>query len=921
MGVCFECRVTIDGRPGQRACLTTVAPGMTVETRGSALARGDPCNLDRADAQEACSLLIVGAGPAGLCAAEAAAREGLDVVVLDERPSPGGQYFKPLASSHRFAGGRRPDAQYRGGEDLLKRVQALGVRILSRTLVWDAEPAESGHVIVRSLVDERVVIWTARRLVIATGAFERAWPVPGWTLPGVMATGAAQTLSRAYQVAPGSRVLVAGNGPLNLQVAADLAAAGVHVVAVAEAAAPGGRAGAGDILAMLRTRPDLVWNGARYLAQLARRGVPVLRGHVLTRVDGTASAERATLARIGADGEQLPGTEMSFDIDAVCLGYGLSPSSELSRLLGCRQVVDAAGGNVLVPERDADGRTSVSGVFVAGDAAGPLGAHCAMAQGALAGIAAAADLRDDLSIRVRGAPHRRALRREKKFQRALWRVFSTPLPVPPMPAPDVLLCRCESVPVAAVRAAIAGGAADIPAIKRATRCGMGRCQGRYCTPLLASLLGAASAEPISPTIFMRGQAPVRPVPMSSIALRQETAPNPGPGEAVDGGAPPETLPDVELGHPDVLVIGAGGVGLFTAMALAEAGREVVVLDKRTPYSEASGANAGSLHVQFQSFGFPDLSGEVARRAASTLRMQVEATYLWKAFSEAQGADIEVEIEGGLTVADDDASLDHLRKKVEIERAAGLDMTLISGEEARAMLPLLSSKVMAASFSPDEGKINPMRAATAVLQAVRAAGVRIEPHTTVWRIEASGNSFAVMTDRGIYRPGKIVNAAGAWSGAIAQLVGDSLPIRQNPIQMLVSEATGERIPYHLAHARRRITLKQAVAGNLVIGGGWRARINPVLGAARPTREALGANIAVTLELLPGFSGLQIIRSWTGMAFTTPPTISPSPSTSNLFHVATQNAMTLAPVLGRAAAALVLGQAPEHDMRPFALRNLN
>src|SRR5690606_1322314 len=131
--------------------------------------------------------------------------------------------------------------------------------------------------------------------------------------------------------------------------------------------------------------------------------------------------------------------------------------------------------------------------------------------------------------------------------------------------------------------------------------------------------------------------------------------------------------------------------------------------------------------------------------------------------EDTGVDIEVEIDGGLTVADDEISLEHLKNKVAIERAAGLRMDLISGDEARKLLPYLSSKVIAASYSPDEGKINPMKAAPAVLNAAQSAGVTIMSGTTVWRIETNSNGFVVRTDKGIYRPRKIVNAAGAWSG--------------------------------------------------------------------------------------------------------------------------------------------------------------
>jgi glycine/D-amino acid oxidase-like deaminating enzyme/bacterioferritin-associated ferredoxin len=915
MGVCFDCRVTVNGRPGQRACLTTVRPEMRIETESRFSVDPSYARWAPADREERCSVLIIGGGPAGLAAAEAAAQHQVDAVMLDERPYPGGQYFKPLASSHRFKNGQPFDRQYRDGLALVGRVRKLGVRICSNTLVWDAQVEGDGGIVVRALDSQGSVNWIAQKLIIATGAFERAWPVPGWTLPGVMTTGAAQTLARSYQIAPGKRVLFAGNGPLNLQVAADLAAAGVSVVGVAEAAARPGVARFADTLTMASTRPDLVWQGLGYLAKLKARGVPIHYRHVLLRVEGTDRAERAIIAKTDDAGKPIAGSEISFDIDAVCLGYGFSPSSEIGRLVGCEHIVDPRSGNALVAERQADGRTSNPNIFVAGDAGGPWGAHAAIAQGVLAGRAAATDIAGGDATAAADNTLNRQLAQEHSFQRALWRVFAAPRHLPASIDEATIICRCENVSYGAVKHAIIEGAADIPAVKRQTRCGMGRCQGRYCASIVASLLQEHTAAALSANTYSRMQTPVRPVGLHAIAAPQETAPNPGPGGLVCVARPDAEFPDVQLGQADVVVVGGGGVGLFTARELVRSGRSVIVVERRVPFAEASGANAGSLHVQFQAFGFPDLASETARRAALTLPMQVDSVYLWKQFAEETNIDIEAELEGGLTVADDAASLRHLEQKIAIERAAGLKIDLISGDDARKRLPYLSEKIIAASYSPDEGKINPMNAARAVLQSVLATGVRIDTATSVHAIERSGSEFIVRTNRGFYRAGKIVNAAGAWCGMIAAMVGDSMPVRQNPIQMIVTEPTAAKVNYHLAHARQRLTLKQAAAGNLVIGGGWRASKvdNPAL--ARPTRAGLGGNLAVTLEILPGFGDLQMIRSWTGTAFTTQPIISQSPLTPGVFHVVTQNAMTLAPILGRTAANMVIGRKPEYDLSAF------
>src|SRR5439155_1466985 len=163
-----------------------------------------------------CDVLVVGAGPAGVAAALAARRAGADVLVIDERVEPGGQFYKPLAPSHQAR--RSVDAQFAAGQALCNEVAAAGVQVLQGAQAWAAFGAHE----VGILHGGHAKVARCRQLVIAAGAYERPMPFPGWTLPGVMTTGAGQTLARAYRVAPGQRVLVAGNGPLNLQLAAEL---------------------------------------------------------------------------------------------------------------------------------------------------------------------------------------------------------------------------------------------------------------------------------------------------------------------------------------------------------------------------------------------------------------------------------------------------------------------------------------------------------------------------------------------------------------------------------------------------------------------------------------------------------------------------------------------------------------------------
>ena len=512
MGVCQDCLVTVDGVPNQRACMTELREGAIVQSQAAlpALHRPGPPADTAPRVPQRCDVLVVGGGPAGLNAAIAARQSGAEVVLLDERASLGGQYFKQLSKAHRFAGSGAEDPQFRGGAALIAAVLASGARIVTRASVWGAFGVDEIAVEVAG----RTRIFAPRRIVLATGAYERAVPFPGWTLPGVLTTGAGQTLARCWRVAPGRRVLVAGNGPLNLQLANELLRAGITVVALAEAAPAPGPAVAGAMLEMALTSPDLVARGAADLLRLARAGVPVLHGHVVVRAEGNGSVSRVTLARIGTDGRAVAGTERSFEVDALCVGYGFHPSGELARALGCAQRWDPER-RMLVTDRDADCRTSVAEVFVAGDGGGLGGARVAEAQGRLAGWAAAADCGFAADARAI-AEQRDALARHQRFQAALWTLYRAPDLSWHLAEDDTILCRCEEVPKGAVSAA-ADAEGDSGAVKRATRCGMGRCQGRYCAPLLANAAANSAGLPLDEEFFFAPRAPAKPVPLSAIA--------------------------------------------------------------------------------------------------------------------------------------------------------------------------------------------------------------------------------------------------------------------------------------------------------------------------------------------------------------------------------------------------------------------
>jgi NADPH-dependent 2,4-dienoyl-CoA reductase/sulfur reductase-like enzyme len=524
MGVCHECLVTVDGRPGQRACMTPAAPGMEVTRQparpdlsapGPRAERAAPI-VDDAGPDDPGpilddpDLLVVGGGPGGLTAAAAAAEAGLRVVVLDERAKLGGQYFKPRVSSGRH-GGPPPDAQFAAGEALRARVARAGVLVAVQTEVWGA----FGRNDIATVGPHGRRRLRPRALVLAPGAYERGLPVPGWTLPGVMTTGAAQTLWRSYATPPGRRVLIAGNGPLNMQVAAELRRAGVAVAALAELGTPSSPRRARALARMALADSGLVVQGARYRAILARGRVPVLDGATVVAIEGEDRVRAAIVARIDGAGNAVPGSERRFEVDAVCLGFGFHPSTEIARALG---VVHVPGPDGLQTVVDGRGRTSLSGVWVVGDGARIGGARLAQAVGELAGadVARALGAPGTPGARISARNAERDVVRQRHFQAGLAAAFAAPQPGERLAAPDTLICRCEDVSRAEIERALGDGPRHIGALKRAIRVGMGPCQGRYCGQLVAAMAARRLDEDLTEMSGFAPNPPVKPVAIGDL---------------------------------------------------------------------------------------------------------------------------------------------------------------------------------------------------------------------------------------------------------------------------------------------------------------------------------------------------------------------------------------------------------------------
>jgi glycine/D-amino acid oxidase-like deaminating enzyme len=895
MGACFDCVVSVDGRIGQRACMTKVADGMVVT--GDATLPLAELGSEPGDVQaeeRVCDVLVVGAGLAGLSAAIAVGEAGASVVVLDERSSPGGQYAKPLADSHADAA---PDAQFRLGSALRNRAVSANVQIESDAVAWGAFAVDEIAAVVRG----RAVTFRPRRLVLATGAHERPVPLPGWTLPGVMTTGALQTLVRVQRVCPGEGVLIAGSGPLNLQLACELLAGGVKPLAVVEAAPRLGLAAWRTAWTMARTAPGLMREGIGMMLRLKRAGVPVLWS---AQVKALRGSDRIRTVQVAG-----PGVDLTYDVDVVALNLGFQPEAGLSRALGAKQAFVDVGLGHLACETDDEGRTSVRDVFAVGDGASLGGARVAMARGRLAGLAAARDL----GLHAPDEPATRAaLRRAVGFQNALWWLFRPPRLLPGSLTDETIICRCEEVTAGRLREELANGLTSLPALKKATRAGMGRCQGRFCAAVVARFC------PNSPDdlAFAAPRAPLRPVPAAPLMVEAPEFEAP----LLQMPAPPlhlHRLPTApqETRRCGVLVIGGGLAGLCSAYYLARDGADVLLVERDEAGMAASTANAGSLHVQLLSYDFTDETPEDGGQAAHTLPLAPRSIALWKEIAAEAGEDLGIRTEGGLMLAEDAAGLDWLRRKSAMERRWGIESHVLGTNELRALAPALSEHMVGADFVPAEGYGDPLRGTMAVLKLVQRAGARLLRGAEVQAISRDGAAWHVQTAKGVIIAGRVVNATGPWAARIGKMVGLDLPVTGTVQQVIVTEPAPPMTKHLVALANRHLSLKQQASGGFLVGGGWFGGFDPATGRTHNLRRNIEGNLWVCARALPALRSLSFIRSWTGInpAIDRAPILGEAPAMPGFFNAVSANGYTLGPIIGRITADAVHGEAVDPHYR--------
>ncbi len=456
-------------------------------------------------------VIVLGAGPAGAAAAVEASRRGLKVLLVDEALSAGGQVYR-VATGIRAS---KATPERAAGDALRAALAASHVDARFGHRVWQVERNTASFAVHAVHVSGPVTL-TTRALIVAGGAVERHIPIDGWDRPGVIGLAGATVLLKAQCMLPGRHVVVAGAGPLLLAVAAGIIHGGGRVAAVV------------DLQPRMRwlrdwrslaSRPDLLARGARWMATLLGSRTPMLHASAVRRIEGNPVVSSVVVASLDAAGRLGAGTrERTIACDSVCLGFGLQPATDITRLLGAAHAFDAARGgwHVVTDQHQA---TSIAGLFVCGDAAGIAGAAAAPWSGR---VAAAAVDRHLGRVSVAEAlsattPLHAARDRAARFGRAMTQVAEGGDGVIAAMAPGTPVCLCEQVSRATIDAAVDAGATTMSEVKSATRCGMGPCGGRLCEDAAARLIALRTGTSRDAVGMATGRPPLRPVALDQLA--------------------------------------------------------------------------------------------------------------------------------------------------------------------------------------------------------------------------------------------------------------------------------------------------------------------------------------------------------------------------------------------------------------------
>lgn len=452
--------------------------------------------MSAAPKREDYDVVVIGAGPAGLAATAAAAGAGLSTLLLDENAGPGGQVWRAINSTP-VKNEALLGTDYWSGADIAKAASESGAEIIHRATVWSLDR----NLELGISVGGGSAFIKARRVIIATGAQERPFPIPGWTLPGVMTAGAAQTMLKSSGLVPDCPTVIAGQGPLLWLLAAQILRLGGRIDRVLDTTPRANYMAALPHAFAFMTSPYFL-KGLAMMREVKAK-VQVVKG--VTELSASGDGKLASVTFVAGGQRETLSTEL------LLLHQGVVPNVNLAMAAG----VEHRWNELQLcwtPVLDAEGNSSIPGIAIAGDGAGIGGAQAAVWRGRIAAASAIKSLRPETKVFDHSAQLKRAER-----GRAFLDVLFRPAKQFRIPQGDTIVCRCEEITARDVLDSVAIGATGPNQLKAYRRTGMGPCQGRLCGLTVTELMAEARGKTPQEIGYYRLRAPVKPIMLSELA--------------------------------------------------------------------------------------------------------------------------------------------------------------------------------------------------------------------------------------------------------------------------------------------------------------------------------------------------------------------------------------------------------------------
>lgn len=455
-------------------------------------------------------VVIIGSGLSGIVAANNLADHNLNLLLLDENIHIGGQLLRKLPERLGSDTGYQPDKLKRIGFRFVDRIKHNKIRILNRTKVLAVYPES---VLLIEEDGKRVSTIETDIVLFATGAREKFLPFKGWTLPGVISTGAAQILMKTSGILPSKEILIGGSGVFLFAIAYEILKNNGRVLSVLEQNSMIDKL---SLLSQFLHQFSKFSEGGRFVSKIFLSGVPVRHRTRIIEARGEKHLEKVVTVRMDRKGSVVEGSETIYNTNSLAIGYGFTPNIELPQLAGCELEYEGDKGGWIVKVKD-DLETTVENMYAAGEITGIAGALKSINEGRISALSILNKLgkmsEDEFSRQLR------PLKKERGHHLAFGKYFNSLCKTPEEAITSIpeetVICRCEDVRMGDIKKAILNGHTTTGAIKKATRIGMGACQGRICGPVLYDIVSAFTKISPNDIPLLSVRPPVKPVSIGS----------------------------------------------------------------------------------------------------------------------------------------------------------------------------------------------------------------------------------------------------------------------------------------------------------------------------------------------------------------------------------------------------------------------